>query len=129
MDLQLTDIENASLTVTLAMVYNILNHFDINFMMPISLIDENMDTAHRKDAYFKEKFWFRTNILPTGKCYKYNTLSETDYTLSNKFSNGENHENSNGCCFNDDETYHKLYLREILEGKPDLNFKGIYVLI
>ena len=89
-----------------------------------------MDTAHKKDAYFKEKFWFRTNILPTGKCYKYNILAETDYTLSNKFSNGiDGNNNPNGCCFNEDESYHQLYLREILEGREDLKFKGIYVLI
>jgi glutamate--cysteine ligase catalytic subunit len=71
----LTDLENSALIVAIAMLYNILNHFDINFMMPISLIDENMETAHKRDAYFKEKFWFRTNILPTGKCYRHNILS------------------------------------------------------
>ena len=67
------------------MLYNILNHFDINFMMHISKIDENMKRAHNVDAYLKEKFWFRTNILPTGKCYKYNKMLSTDYLHSNDF--------------------------------------------
>ena len=61
------------------MLYNILNHFDVNFMMPISKIDENMERAHERDAYYKGKFWFRTNILPTGKCYKWNIMEESDY--------------------------------------------------
>jgi len=54
-------------------------------MMHISKIDENMKRAHNVDAYLKEKFWFRTNILPTGKCYKYNKMLSTDYLHSNDF--------------------------------------------
>jgi glutamate--cysteine ligase catalytic subunit len=53
MDIQLTDFENAAMLVTLGLLYNILNHFDVNFMMPISLIDENMDRAHQREACIK----------------------------------------------------------------------------
>lgn len=111
------------------MLYKILNNFDINFMMPISLIDENMKRAHNKDGYFKEKFWFRTNILPSGKCYKYNIMEETDYLRSNKFANGDDEENPLGCCFDENETYHELYLYEIFEGKDDLDYRGVFPLI
>ena len=38
-----------------------------------------------------------------------------------------------GCCFDNNEEYHELYLHEILEGKVDeekgLKFKGVYPLI
>ena len=115
--------------VTLGLLYNILNHFDINFMMPISLIDENMERAHLREACPNQKFWFRTNILPTGKCYKYNIMEETDYILSNHFANGTEVPNPHGCCFDDNEDYHELYLYEILEGKPEIKYKGIYPLI
>lgn len=128
MDIQITDFENSAVLVVLGMLYNILNHFDVNFMMPISVIDENMERAHHRDAYYKEKFWFRTNILPTGKCYKWSILEETDYKLSNKFSNGADPANANGCCFDDNETFHELYLYEILEGKAEINYKGVYPL-
>jgi glutamate--cysteine ligase catalytic subunit len=50
MDIQLTDFENASLIVLLGMITNVINHFDLDFVMPISKIDENMDRAHLRDA-------------------------------------------------------------------------------
>jgi glutamate--cysteine ligase catalytic subunit len=129
MDIQITDFENAALIVTLGMLYNVLNHFDVNFMMPISLIDENMERAHQRESCIKAKFWFRTNILPTGKCYKFNIMEESDYLFSNKFGNGTNQPNPHGCCFDDNETYHELYLYEILEGKADIKYKGVLPLI
>lgn len=125
----MTDFENAALIVVLGMIYNTLNHFDVNFMMAISLIDENMERAHERDAIYKRKFWFRTNILPTGKCYKYNTLEESDYTRSNDFANGSDQVNCHGCCFDDNETYEELYLFEILDGKPESKYKGVFPLI
>jgi glutamate--cysteine ligase catalytic subunit len=39
LDIQLTDFENAALTVTIGMVANILNTFSLDFMLPISLVD------------------------------------------------------------------------------------------
>lgn len=56
------------------MIHNVINHFDVNFIMPISKIDENMERSHKRDAYIKEKFWFRTNILADGKSIKKNNL-------------------------------------------------------
>jgi Glutamate-cysteine ligase len=80
----LTDFENAALIVLLSLVNNIINHFDLDFLMPISKIDENMERAHKVDAVIKEKFWFKINILPIGKCYRYNILEQSDYLYSNK---------------------------------------------
>lgn len=74
MDIQITDFENSALIVALAMIHNVINHFDVNFIMPISKIDENMEAAHKRDAYFKERFWFRTNVLPSAKGIVKNTL-------------------------------------------------------
>lgn len=50
MDIQLTDYENTALIVALTMVLNVFNHYDVNFIMPMSKIDENMDRAHLKEA-------------------------------------------------------------------------------
>lgn len=85
MDIQLTDFENSALIVLLGMINNIINHFDLDFIMPISKIDENMERAHLRNAASTQKFWFKINILPTGKCYKYNVLESSDYLFSNKF--------------------------------------------
>jgi hypothetical protein len=63
----------------------VINHFDLDFIMPISKIDENMERAHYIDALWSQKFWFKINILPTGKCYKHNILEQSDYLYSNKY--------------------------------------------
>lgn len=84
MDIQLSDFENSALIVLLGMINNVINHFDLDFVMPISKIDENMERAHMRDALNTQKFWFKMNILPTGKCYRYNLLQQSDYLFSNK---------------------------------------------
>jgi glutamate--cysteine ligase catalytic subunit len=50
MDIQMTDFENAAFIVLLGMINNVINHFDLDFIMPISKIDENMERAHYRDA-------------------------------------------------------------------------------
>ena len=55
--------------VTLGMIHNVINNLNVNFIMPISKIDENMERAHNVDAVLKEKFWFRTNIVADEKSY------------------------------------------------------------
>ena len=67
MDIQLTDFENTCLIVVLGLLTNVCNHFDVNFLMPISLVDENMERAHKRDAILKEKFWFNTNCFDASK--------------------------------------------------------------
>ena len=49
-DIQITDFENAAMTVLIVMTVNVINHFDVDFIMPISKADENMDRAHIRDA-------------------------------------------------------------------------------
>ena len=63
LDIQLTDFENAAFIVLIGLLVNLSNHYDVNFIMPISMIDENMDRAHKRDAILNEKFWFKTNII------------------------------------------------------------------
>ena len=53
MDIQLTDFENTCLIVLLGLMTNVCNHLNVNFIMPISLVDENMKRAHFRDALVK----------------------------------------------------------------------------
>ena len=46
MDIQFTDYENSVLTVFVAMLANIVNTFDLDFILPLTLVDENMKRAH-----------------------------------------------------------------------------------
>lgn len=43
LDLQITDFENAAMVVLLGMIINVINNFDVDFIMPISKIDLNME--------------------------------------------------------------------------------------
>ena len=66
MDICLTDYENAALTVMTGMIANLVNDFDLDFIMPISLVDENMERAHARNGILERKFWFKTSIFPEG---------------------------------------------------------------
>jgi glutamate--cysteine ligase catalytic subunit len=46
----MTDYENSAMIILLGLITNVLNHFDVDFMMPISKIDENMERAHKRDG-------------------------------------------------------------------------------
>lgn len=59
MDIQLTDFENSAFTIFLGMYANVVNHFDVDFVLPITLVDENMKRAHIRDAQLNEKFWWK----------------------------------------------------------------------
>ena len=42
LDIQLTDFENTAFTVAIGLLANVLNTFSLDFMLPISKVDENM---------------------------------------------------------------------------------------
>ena len=46
----MTDFENTCLIVALGLIVNVINHFDVNFIMPITKVDDNMNLAHKRDA-------------------------------------------------------------------------------
>ena len=39
MDIQLTDFENTCLIVTLGLIVNVINHFNMDFIIPITMAD------------------------------------------------------------------------------------------
>jgi glutamate--cysteine ligase catalytic subunit len=69
MDIQITDFENSCLIVLMGMITNIINHFDVDFIIPITLSDENMKRAHYRDALLNEKFWFNVNCVSNKDTY------------------------------------------------------------
>jgi len=56
----LTDFENTAMIVLLIMINNVVNNFDVDFITPISKVDENMERAHKVDAIVDQKFWVKT---------------------------------------------------------------------
>lgn len=64
MEIQITDFENAAFSVFMVLITRAILSFDLNFYIPISKVDENMETAHARDAVLEKKFWFRKNPFP-----------------------------------------------------------------
>ena len=62
MELQLTDFENAAFSVFAVLVSRVILAFDLNTYVPISLVDENMRSAHRRSACRTERFWWRRHM-------------------------------------------------------------------
>jgi len=80
----LTDFENTCLIVTLGLITNVINKFDVDFIMPITLSDENMKRAHFRDAILNQKFWFKINCLKNPEKLETNNLEKSDYLQSNE---------------------------------------------
>lgn len=65
MEIQVTDFENAAFSVFMVLITRAILSFDLNFYIPISKTDENMQTAHNRDAVLQDKFYFRKNPFLT----------------------------------------------------------------
>lgn len=78
LEVQLSDVENAAYTCFVALLTRAILAYGLNFVIPISKVDENMKRAYKRDAYTKEKFWFRTNKCGSCKLSVYmNTYVNT----------------------------------------------------
>lgn len=84
MDIALTDFENTALSVAVGMIANVVNTFDLDFVLPISLVDENMKRAHNRDGLLNTKFWWKVHDAEdTDFAYAEDALRETKFLSSN----------------------------------------------
>ena len=63
MEVQMTDFENAAFAVFVVLLTRAVLSLNLNFYMPISKVDENMQRAQHRDALQTEKFYFRKDIF------------------------------------------------------------------
>ncbi|XP_060604776.1 glutamate--cysteine ligase catalytic subunit-like [Ruditapes philippinarum] len=63
MEVQLTDFENAAYTVFLVLMTRVILTFELNFIIPLSNVDDNLRRAFKRDAIREEKFCFRKDLL------------------------------------------------------------------
>ncbi|KAL8884733.1 MAG: hypothetical protein Q9192_006777 [Flavoplaca navasiana] len=70
MEVQMTDFENAAFAVFIMLLSRTILHFDLNLYMPISMVDENMERAHERDAVNRQKFYSPANPLPGSKFWE-----------------------------------------------------------
>mmetsp|Transcript_3846 Transcript_3846/g.5370 ORF Transcript_3846/g.5370 Transcript_3846/m.5370 type:complete len:675 (-) Transcript_3846:30-2054(-) len=95
MEIQLTDFENAAFVVFIVLLTRVIGAFDLNFYIPISKVDENMQTSQKRGAVTNEKFWFRKSVD------KDSHLTETP------------------------NFYELMTINEIMNGKQDGSFPGL----
>jgi len=69
-ELQVTDFENAAICCFIVLLTRVLISYKYNLLVPISMVDENMKRAQKRDAVLEQKFFFRTNIQGDGSCSK-----------------------------------------------------------
>lgn len=63
LEVQLTDFENAAYAIFVILLSRSLLAMGHNFYMPMSLVEENMNRAIKKDAVLTEKFWMNRKSL------------------------------------------------------------------
>jgi len=63
MEIQMTDFENAAFAVFIVLLTRAVLSQNLNFYIPISKVDENMQRAQHRDALQIEKFYFRKDIF------------------------------------------------------------------
>lgn len=61
-EVQITDFENAALVCFIVLLTRVILSYQLNFIIPISKVDENMKKAQKRDAVRQETFWFRKDI-------------------------------------------------------------------
>lgn len=111
LEAQTSDFENAAFVVFITLLSRVILAYKLNFLMPISLVDENMVEAQKRDAVRESKFWFRSDILHRSSsnkplstvlenCNNATTTSQNSSPLAPSLAlpplvNGSNQTNSN----------------------------------
>ncbi|KAJ3369351.1 hypothetical protein HDU91_007272 [Kappamyces sp. JEL0680] len=76
MDIQLTDHENAAYAVFIVLLAHTISYFDLNFYIPISKVDENMERCQLRNAVLGERFWFRKTVSSAGDVPDHHDVSQ-----------------------------------------------------
>ncbi|PVU87665.1 hypothetical protein BB559_001713 [Furculomyces boomerangus] len=92
---QVTDFENAAYAIFIVLLTRAILSFDLDFYLPISQMDINMERAHKRDAVLNEKFYFRKNVFsrqsrsPSPNVSR-SVSSESDGSSTSEKENGNN---------------------------------------
>ncbi|XP_006813126.1 glutamate--cysteine ligase catalytic subunit-like, partial [Saccoglossus kowalevskii] len=71
-EVQITDFENAAYVVFVVLLTRVILSFDLNFLIPISKVDFNMQEAQKRDAVRQSNFYFRKDLRSCAKDRKCN---------------------------------------------------------
>ncbi|XP_064412511.1 glutamate--cysteine ligase catalytic subunit isoform X3 [Latimeria chalumnae] len=66
MEVQLTDFENSAYVVFVVLLTRVILSYKLDFLIPLSKVDENMKVAQNRDAVRKGMFYFKKDICRVG---------------------------------------------------------------
>ncbi|XP_008058119.1 glutamate--cysteine ligase catalytic subunit isoform X3 [Carlito syrichta] len=90
MEVQLTDFENSAYVVFVVLLTRVILSYKLDFLIPLSKVDENMKVAQKRDAVLRDMFYFRKDICKAGgnavvdgcgKAQNSTELAAEEYTL------------------------------------------------
>lgn len=87
LEAQTTDFENAAYCVFVILLTRVILAYKLNFLMPISLVDENMKEGQKIDAIRNSRFHFRRSVMHKSSSKPLCTVIENPNTDRNR--NGE----------------------------------------
>lgn len=129
MEVGLTDFENAAFSVFIVILSRVILAFNLNFYMPMSAVDENMQTAHLRDAVTHESFLFRKNVFKSSdgsgflcSCGHIHNASlvggQSEFEDIEKFCGHSDKDSSSSGSDSDSDPHEAMTLNEIFNGKP-----------
>ena len=93
LEVQLTDFENAALSILVVLAARSLLAMGYNFYIPMSLVDENLRRAQLRDAVLNQKFYVRKQALDPTTCQlcvpEVRNDDITEMTLGEFFNGGQ----------------------------------------
>ena len=116
MEVGLTDFENAAFATFVVLLSRAILDFGLDFLIPLSRVDENFLRARRRDALHTERFFFRTRCFPPGYRNGFNGHSEA--CPSKTIVDAKN-----------PEGIYELTLNEIFNGSEALGFPGLVPIV
>lgn len=119
---QLTDFENAAIVCFVVLLTRVILSYQLDFLIPISKVDENMQTSQKRGAVLTEKFWFKKNITGSPVAQT-NNNNGTDNAEMNNHNNEPDVTENNGM----DDEYELMTIDQIINGKG--YFPGLVPLI
>nr|BAE73061.1 hypothetical protein [Macaca fascicularis] len=89
MEVQLTDFENSAYVMFVVLLTRVILSYKLDFLIPLSKVDENMKAAQKRDAVLQGMFYFRKDICKggnavvdgCGKAQNSTELAAEEYTL------------------------------------------------
>ncbi|KAM0333270.1 hypothetical protein ACHAQA_001931 [Verticillium albo-atrum] len=132
MEIQVTDFENAAFSVFMVLVTRAILSFDLNFYIPITKVDENMERAHAVDAVLNERFYFRRNPFPSRHARGLNGDGDGPSRPSSRpGSRAPSRAPSRPATPVGpvDDEYTEMTVNEVINGCPDGGFPGLIPIV